>query len=90
MQPACIERLATLARVSGLQAANDRALAELFIAHIRQLNKQFGIPKTLTALRRQDFAQIIAAAMQEAHSTYAVPRYMDKPEMQQVLEKMLP
>jgi alcohol dehydrogenase class IV len=90
MQAACIERLATLARVSGLQAANDRALAELFIAHIRQLNKQFGIPKTLTALRRQDFPKIIEAAMQEAHSTYAVPRYMDKPEMQQVLEKMLP
>lgn len=76
--------------ISGLQAGNEHALAELFIAHIRQLNQLFAIPRTLSALRQQDFPQIIAAAMQEAHATYAVPRYMDKAELQQVLEKMLP
>lgn len=90
MKRACTGRLATLARCSGLQADSEEALADQFIAHIRQMNHIFGIPPTLAALRQEDFAHIIEAAMQEAHYTYAVPRYMDKLELAQLLNKMLP
>ncbi len=89
-KPACIERLAELARASGLDAGeHDSALADKFIAHIRKLKRNFNIPEQLPALQQADFPAIITAALEEAHSTYAVPRYMDARGCEAILNGML-
>ena len=86
----CIDRLATLARISGLDnGESDALLADRFIAHIRKLKQDYGIPETLPQLREADFPEIIDAALQEAHSTYAVPRYMNARHCERLLRQML-
>jgi alcohol dehydrogenase class IV len=90
-KPACTTRLATLARVSGLeQGRSDAELAEAFIDHVRALNAEFGIPTQVEKLRRRDIPVIAAKALREAHWTYAVPRYMDQRECEALLREMLP
>ena len=79
-KPACTERLADLARVSGLDSngVSNAELADRFIQRIRDMNAEFGIPTGLEALQDADVPAIAKAAMAEAHFTYAVPRYMDR------------
>ena len=89
-KPACIDRLATLARVSGLDT-NGRSnvqLADDFIDHIRSLNRGFGIPDKLEALRSTDIPQITKAAMKEARATYPVPRYMSSNQCSQLVAQI--
>lgn len=87
----CIERLAELARVSGLAGENASAeqLADRLIAHIRTLNRQFDIPEKLKALQEADIPAIAAAALHEAHFTYAVPRYMDQATCERLLRQLM-
>lgn len=89
--PACLERLAVLARASGLEQGSetDDMLAEKFIERIRELKKELGIPETLDALRSEDIPAIAGAALQEAHLGYAVPRYMNQTACEALLQKML-
>jgi alcohol dehydrogenase class IV len=89
-KPACIARLAELARASGLTGDSDAALAEDFIEHVRALNAQFGIPTQVDKLREEDIPVIATKAMREAHWTYAVPRYMDRAACEGLLREMLP
>jgi alcohol dehydrogenase class IV len=90
-KPACVERLAALGEASGLRAEgdSDAALADKFIAHIRALNAQFDIPEKLDALRLEDIPAIAQAALKEAHSTYAVPRYMDRPTCEGLVRQIM-
>ncbi len=90
-KPACIPRLAALARASGLAAEgkSEEMLAEIFIAHVRHLKQDCGIPEGLQELRVEDIPCIAEAAIQEAHFTYAVPRYMDKAVCEAVIRQML-
>lgn len=90
-KPACTERLARLAEVSGLREPTDSPdqLADKFIARIRKMNENFGIPTHLDALQERDIPDIADAAMDEAHMTYAVPRYMDKPACEALVRCML-
>jgi alcohol dehydrogenase class IV len=87
----CIRRLARLAEASGLREKGDRpqTLANKFIAHIRTMNEQFGIPSGLEALERSDIPDIARAALKEAHFTYAVPKYMDQRTCERLISKML-
>lgn len=91
-KPNCTDRLATLAEVSGLKKGNETPaqLADMFIAHVRALNAQFGIPTQVEKLKASDIAAITEKALSEAHWTYAVPRYMDKPECEAFISQMLP
>jgi alcohol dehydrogenase class IV len=91
-KPECAARLATLAEVSGLKKANetDEQLADAFIARIRAMNQEFGIPTQVEKLREQDIAGITGKALFEAHLYYAVPRYMDRPECETFIRQMLP
>lgn len=88
--PACIERLAELARVSGLEQGGetDEALAGKFIKRVRELKQELGIPEKLDALRSEDVPDIAKAALQEAHFIYAVPRYMNQTVCEALLKKM--
>ncbi|NNM21688.1 MAG: iron-containing alcohol dehydrogenase [Gammaproteobacteria bacterium] len=90
-KPACTSRLAKLGDASGLRqdGDTDAVLADRFIAHIRSLNARFGIPEKLDALRAEDIPAITRAALKEAHSTYAVPRYMDRPTCESLIRQIM-
>ncbi len=90
-KPECIGRLARLAEASGLaqEADTEAVLADKFIAHIRSLNERFGIPQKLDDLRAEDIPAIARAALKEAHSTYAVPRYMDRPTCEALIRQIM-
>ncbi len=90
-KPACTERLAELASVSGLAQGGETAaeLADTFIAHIRALKRELGIPEGLSDLREQDIPAIAEAALQEAHLSYAVPRYMNQSRCEALIRQML-
>ncbi len=90
-KPDCSDRLAELARISGLGKAgdSDEQLADLFIARVREMKASFGIPEQLDKLKAEDIPRIAKAAMEEAHSTYAVPRYMDRKTCEAVVGQML-
>ena len=91
-KPECAERLAKLAEVSGLAKGGETTdqLATRFIAHVRALNAEFGIPTRVDKLKASDIPEIAAKAAAEAHWTYAVPRYMDKPDIERFVAQMLP
>jgi alcohol dehydrogenase len=87
----CTERLAKLAEVGGLKKGGESQaqLADALIAHIRSLNVAFGIPSKVEKLKASDIPAITDAALKEAHWTYAVPRYMDKPTCEKLVGQML-
>lgn len=87
----CADRLADLAEAAGLKqdGDTDKVLADKFIARIREMNKEFGIPEKHDKLKWGDIPDIADAALKEAHSTYAVPKYMEKRECQQFIAQML-
>ncbi len=91
-KPACLQRLAELARISGLDrsGATDGELADAFIARIRQMNAEMQIPEKIKDLKREDFAKIIDRAFAEAHGTYGVPRYMSREDALALLERLFP
>ncbi|MGH8454407.1 MAG: iron-containing alcohol dehydrogenase [Nevskiales bacterium] len=87
----CIPRLAKLAMAGGLKTGNESEaeLAGKFIARIRTMNQEFGIPDRLQALKATDIPAIATAALSEARFTYAVPRYMDKKTCENLIRQML-
>ncbi|MEL7449163.1 MAG: iron-containing alcohol dehydrogenase [Pseudomonadota bacterium] len=89
--PSCARRLAELAAAAGLgnDSDADEARARLFIDRIRSMNASFGIPDKLDDLKDSDIPAIAKAAVKEAHSTYAVPRYMDRPACEALVRQML-
>lgn len=91
-KPACLKRLADLARVSGLarETLRDDELADAFIAHIRALNQRFGIPAKVEPLKAADIPLIAQAAIAEARWTYAVPRYLTPAQCEALIAQMLP
>lgn len=90
-KPECTARLAKLAEVSGLKKGgeSDSELADAFIARVRALNAEFGIPTQVEKLRASDIPAIADKALSEAYWFYAVPRYMDKPDIEAFLRQML-
>lgn len=90
-KPECIPRLAELAEASGLKTGNETEaqLADKFIAKIRAMNAEFGIPERLDKLKPTDIPAIATAALNEARFTYAVPRYMDQAGCEGLVKQML-
>ena len=88
----CTPRLARLAEISGLRHGNETEtqLADAFIAKIRAMNAEFGIPTQVEKLRESDIPAIADKALSEAYWFYAVPRYMDKPDCESFIRQMLP
>ena len=91
-KPDCTERLAQLAEVSGLKLGGESTaqLADAFIAKVRAMNADYGIPTQVEKLKESDIVAITDKALSEAHMFYAVPRYMDVPECQAFIRQMLP
>ena len=91
-KPDCTGRLAKLAEVSGLKKGTetDAQLADAFIAQVRAMNQDFGIPTQVDKLKAEDIPAITDKALTEAHIFYAVPRYMDTAECRAFIGQMLP
>ncbi|MCC7287957.1 MAG: iron-containing alcohol dehydrogenase [Burkholderiaceae bacterium] len=88
--PAAAPRLAQLARHVGLAGADDAALAERFVAGVRELGEGIGIPSTVAALREEDIAALALAACDEADLNYPVPRRMTPADAAALLRAVLP
>ena len=91
-KPNCTARLATLAEVSGLKKGgeSDAQLADAFIAKVRAMNAEFGIPTQVDKLKASDIPEIAKKAQSETFWFYAVPRYMDTPACETFIRGMLP
>ena len=88
----CTARLAKLAEVSGLKKGNETEmqLADAFIAKIRAMNADFGIPTQIEKLKEADIPAIVQKAQDETFWFYAVPRYMDDAQCASFLRQLLP
>lgn len=90
-KPACLKRMATLARHCELAAAtsSDQVAADTLVERIRAMNQDFQIPDTLKTLRREDIPAIAKAARAEARFTYAVPRYLSQQQAEKLIARLL-
>lgn len=83
------KRLAKLAREIELtQNPNDRQAADVMIKHIKDLLITLKIDTHVKGIQSQDFPDMIAAAFAEAHGIYAVPKYMNYADAEQILKKL--
>jgi len=85
-------RLAELALAIGAGQPSDpkASLAGRFIARVRELGREIGIPEKLDALKSADIPAIARAAMIEAHRDYPTPRHMSLADAEALLGRMLP
>jgi alcohol dehydrogenase class IV len=88
--PAAAPRLARLARRIGLAGRTEPALAKRFVDAVQALNDALAIPRTLAALREEDFEGLVAAACHEADFNYPVPRRMTAADCKALLRQVLP
>lgn len=92
-QPACLPRMAELAKAMGLQTASgdtsNKAFAEALIARVKQLNQRFSIPTTVAELKAEDIPALVREARREARFTYAVPRYLSQSAGETLVEGLL-
>jgi len=86
-----IPELAELAKASGLQVGKEskKQLADKFIATVRAMLEDFSIPNTLKDLKQEDVPKIAKLALDEAHTNYPVPKYMDLNTCEGIITKML-
>ncbi len=82
-------QLARLARLIGRTGDSDAALADAFIAAVRELMTQIDIPFQLAALEEADIPAIAKQALSEAHLNYPVPRYMSQQECETLLRQIV-
>lgn len=64
-------------------ASGEEAATKALIAHIRQMNRDMGIPTKLPGIRREDIPQLAAYAEKEANPLYPVPVLMTAGELEQ-------
>lgn len=86
------ERFAEMAIAAGLGEPGEASLilGERFVAAVQDLNDSIGIPRTMDALRHEDMPAIASVALKEAHTVYAVPRYMSQDDCLTILQQLKP
>ena len=84
--PACVEKMADLARKTGFPASDDKGAAQLFITHIKELSKRLEIPvfKDLNIGRGQ--FETIADMSFSNNSNPSNPRLLDRKDYLKILE----
>lgn len=60
----------------------EETAAKDLIAHIRQMNRNMGIPTKLPGIQAEDIPQLAAYAAKEANPLYPVPKLMNKKELE--------
>lgn len=83
-------RLAKLARLTGMceSAADDRIAADTLVNHVKSLIRDLNIDKRIPTMNEQQFSSIVTAARDEAHGTYAVPKYMSRTDIENILRSI--
>lgn len=87
----CEHRLARLARNAGVvdPSLDDCAAARAFIAWVRGMNAELGIPEKIEGIREQDIPVMAAHAARESNPLYPVPRLMGARELEGMYRKVM-
>ena len=88
-QQAATRQLGELAELIGLDEGTDSERASAFIASVRELMHNVGIPETLDSLNSADIPALAEAALAEAFLEYPVPQWMAQDECETLLGKLL-
>lgn len=82
-------QLAHLAEITGVKTSGtDAEKANAFIAAIRSLNAEMGLPTGFDFLNEKDYPQIIKWALAEGNGTYPVPVIYNASRMRHVLNRI--
>ncbi len=78
--------LARLADIVGACAAGDGedAKAAKFIAKIREMNAEMGIPSSIEGIKPEDIPLMADRAFREACPLYPVPEILDRPQLEEL------
>jgi alcohol dehydrogenase class IV len=89
---AAAPRMALMADWIGMggEGASEQEKAERFVAAVRTLSREVGIPTTLESLRAEDVPALARQALAETHMNYPVPRVMDQAECEGLIGRILP
>lgn len=84
------ERLARLADVAGItnQSQSNEEKAKLFIAKIKELNKNMNIPEHFDFIEDKDIPTLVERALKEGNPLYPVPKIMDENDCREVILKI--
>ena len=83
-------QLAHLAEITGVKTTgSDAEKANAFIAAIRQMNREMGLPTGFDFIEQKDFPQIIKWALAEGNETYPVPVIYNEARMRHVLNRIV-
>ena len=83
-----LHELAIAAGIAG-QEDGDEAAARRFIGAIREMNRQFGIPETISGIRQEDIPELARLADREANPLYPVPVEMDAEELEKLYRMVM-
>lgn len=81
-------KLAHLARLVGIDGANDAERARSFVAELRAMNARMGIPDGFDFIRDEDIDTMISWALKEANPMYPVPVIYDRTRCRRVIERL--
>lgn len=85
-RPVCDKPLARLCDVAGIRCGGgDGDKAAAFIAGIRQMNADFGIPTKLSVLKEEDVDKMCAWADRESNPLYPCPVYFDRRKFAEII-----
>ena len=85
------KKLHELGVVACVASENDshECGAKKFIAAIRKLNSDMGIPTHIPEIRKEDIPKMAKHAASEANPLYPVPVLMDKKELEKIYESVM-
>ena len=78
--------LARLADIVGIgeNGDDDKSKAAKFVARIREMNDEMGIPRTIEGIKPDDIPLMAERAFKEACPLYPVPRILDRPQLEEL------
>lgn len=84
------DRLAKLADVAGItnQSQSNEEKAKLFIAKIKEMNKNMNIPEHFDFIEDKDIPTLVERALKEGNPLYPVPKIMDENDCREVILKI--
>ncbi|MFA5450108.1 MAG: iron-containing alcohol dehydrogenase, partial [Clostridia bacterium] len=87
---AIYRQLAELADAAGIakNLESDKAKAETFIAAIRTMNEEMGIPSAIKELKKEDYGIITKRVLAESNPFYPVPVLWDEEDIIAILDKI--
>ena len=81
--------LAELADVAGIPGGTTERKAKAFIAAIRELNSNMGIPAVIDGINEDDVPIMAERAFHEANPTYPVPRVFSREDFISVYHRLM-